>query len=435
MRRLLLLVSVAALAVAVAPASALGSLDPLFVYQPQPPGTPLLPPPAGKLEGPCGLAVGNSGEYFYLADYYHDVVDRLQPKLESPQRKERKVNYIEQIAGVSADNGPCGLAIDDHTSRYLVNERHGAVLRYASPKGAGKTILDPGPASGVAIGPGDGYAYVDDFDHVSVYQPDGAPVEVSGAPLQIGSGTIGAGYGIAVSGYPATNGFLYVPDATSNTVKVYDPATDVESPVATIAAGFTSLRDSAIAVDDSSGEIYVVNDLQPGSADSPEAEVDVFRADSAPKGRLEYNIIDSRPAGLAVDNSGSLSQGRVYVTSGDTELASVLIYPADAAGAEALPPLPIPQPLPSGLAAEAPLPELPPPLTCVGDSCQHLPSEPRDPTLGTLLVAAGDGPVRWFDIDRTAHVLRLRGHHHKGRGNGRLHRQLGHSPHRAHRHS
>jgi DNA-binding beta-propeller fold protein YncE len=426
MRRALLLASVAVLAaLAVAPSAALGSPDPLvFTPKPppgphpppepgEPPPPPPKPPPVGSFEGPCGLAVDTSGD-FYVADYYHDVIDHYILDIDIVIQKV-EFKYIEQIAGVAADNGPCGLAVDNETGQYLVNERHGAVLGFSSAIGADRIVLDPGPASGVAIGPGDGFTYVDDFDHVSVYAPNGTPVEVSGQPLRIGAGSLGAGYGIAVSGYPATKDFVYVPDATSNTVKVYDPATDTENPVQELDRRFTSLRDSAVAVDDSSGEVYIVDNLQPGTTDSPEAVIQIFAADGSYEGRLKYNIIDARPPGLAVDNSG-ISQGRVYVTTGNTALASLMVYPAHSAGSEARAAIPNEPFLPPGQGAEAPLPEPPPPVTCVNDSCQELSSQPRDLPLATLLDAPGNGPVRFFDTNRVSRVLKLRGHHRHRRG-------------------
>jgi hypothetical protein len=36
------------------------------------------------------------------------------------------------------------------------------------------------------------------------------------------------------------------------------------------------------------------------------------------KGHLKYNIADALSPGLTVDNSGAITQGRVYVTSGNT---------------------------------------------------------------------------------------------------------------------
>jgi DNA-binding beta-propeller fold protein YncE len=405
MRRVVLIGALvwAVLGISALPGVALASPDP-FILTPKPTDEPPVPP-VGELEAPCGLAVDPSGN-LYVSDYAHGAVDRFSSGL----------GYSGQMAGV----GACGLAVDDSISKYIVNEPHGKVLAFTSLSGAGKTTLDPGPATGVAIDPATGRTYVDDGDHVSVYAPNGASVEVSGHPLVIGEGSLIDGYGIAISGNATTKGFLYVPDAATDTVKVYDPATSVANPVEELSIEFTSLRDSAVAVDDSSGEVYVADALQaPHTTECPEAAVHVFAANGSAEGRLKYNVVDAFPPGLAVDNSGGSTQGRVYVTSGNSESSSVMLYQPHSAGTEAAPAPPCPSPLPPGLGAEAPLPEPPSAVTCVGDSCQHLPSEPRDPTLTTLLEAPGDGPVKFFDTNQVAHVRRLSGHHHKGKGKKR----------------
>jgi len=402
MRRALLIVALVLTAFAVLAPAALASPDP-FVFTPGPSDIPPVPP-VGELEAPCGLAVDTSGS-LYVSDYGHNAVDRFNSGL----------GFEEQLTGVAA----CALAVDDEIGHYVVNEPHGAVLSFTSMGGAGRKVLDPGPATGVAIDPTTGFTYVDDIDHVSVYGPSGAPVEVSGQPLLIGAGSLVSGYGVAISNHPATKGFVYVPDSASNTVKVYDPATDPEHPLETFAIEFTSLRDSAVAVDNSSGDVYVADALQaPGTTECPEAAVQVFEADGDYEGRLKYAITDAYPPGLAVDNSGTGTQGRVYVTSGNSESSSVMLYQAHSAGTEAAAAHPCPSPLPPGLGAEAPLPEPPSAVTCVGDSCQHLPSEPRDPTLTTLLEASGNGPVKFFDTNQVAHVRKLRGHRHRGARKG-----------------
>jgi hypothetical protein len=381
------------------PAIASASPDP-FIVTPEP-ETAFAVPPTGYLEGPCGLAVDSAGS-LYLSDYYHDAIDRFSPSIE----------YTNQVTGVDPANGPCGLATDS-TGVLYANSLHGKVTRYASFGGA-KTALDPGPATGVAVAPATNDVYVNRRTYLAVYDSTGAPVEVGGEPLKIGEGSLQDGYGVAVSGFPATAGFLYVPDAATNTVKVYDPATSTDSPVEVIDPGFTSLQDAAIAVDDATGEIYVADDLQPGSSDSPEAAIQVFHSDGSYEGRLKYNVFDARPPGLAVDNSGTSTQSRVYVTSGTSEGSSVMLYQPGSAGSEARPAPEGPSFLAPGQGAEAPLPEPPPSVTCSGDSCQQLPSEPRDPTLTTLLEGAGNGPVRFHDTNRLSHYHRLRGHHHGG---------------------
>ncbi len=399
MRRTLLVSILALGALATVPAVGSATSEP-YTFTPEP-GNAYEVPPVGYLEGPCGIAVDFEGN-FYIADYGHHAIDVFGPSLDYGEQIKEAPTHS---GASSTDNGPCGLAADS-LGRLYVNELHRAVLRL-------NTELDPGPATGVAAEAAGGNVFVDDRTHISAYGPTGAPIEVAGQPLQIGEGSLEKGYGAAISAYPGTKGFLYVADAGSNTVKVYDPATDIENPVEEIAPGFISLRDSALAVDDETGEIYVVDDLQPNVTESPEAVVQVFEADGHYEGRLKYNVFNARPVGLAVDNSGSSSQGRVYVTSGTTEYASVLIYQPGSAGSETYSAPPIREPLPPAQGSGAPLPEPPPPVTCEGDSCQQLPADPTDPTLTTLLEGSVDPPVRYFNTNRLPHYATFRGHHRR----------------------
>ena len=165
-------------------------------------------------------------------------------------------------------------------------------------------------------------------DRPAVYDSAGA------RSRSIGAGSLGDGYGLAISGYAPTAGRLYVPDAASDTVKVYDPAVDTVDPVETIAGppgGFADLHDSAVAVDDATGEVYVIDTLGPQHSETPQAIVYVFDAAGTYEGRLKYNVVNGGPSGLAVDNSGGATQGRVYVTSGITAQAGVYAYPPHAA--------------------------------------------------------------------------------------------------------
>ena len=84
-----------------------------------------------------------------------------------------------------------------------------------------------------------------------------------------GTGTLGNAYGVAVSAFPATEGDVYVADASDHTVKVYDPSVSLTTPVQVIdgantAAGrFVSLADSTLAVDQSNGNLFVVDNTTP----------------------------------------------------------------------------------------------------------------------------------------------------------------------------
>ena len=317
--------------------------DPLFFYTPQPAPPPAapIPPPLGYLDGPCGLAVKSNGN-IYVSDYYHRAVDVLTTL---PGYSSQPLSAYTGAANPHTGpvDDPCGLALDSSGDIYL-NNYHRNVVRFPAPISLGTAeVIDTGdPAdpdadpTGVAVDPATDHAFVDDRTWLAEYDSTGAFVR------KLGEGTLEDGYGIAVSRYPGTPGYLYVPDAASDTVKVYDPSFSTTTPKATISGpsgGFGSLRDSAVAVDNSSGEIYVADTLGPQFTEEPWAVVYVFNAAGIYEGRLKHATIDAAPVGLAVDNSGGGTQGRVYLTSGIGEDASIYGYRAHAATATAQPPL------------------------------------------------------------------------------------------------
>lgn len=322
-----LLCAVGSLAWASAPASA----EPVLFYaslEKEGPANGPYPPGRG-FEGPCGAAVDANG-VFYVADYYHDVVDAF-----TSSRK-----YLTQAVVPDQLDGPCGVALDAAGALY-VNKYHREILKLAPSSfplhaetayQAGEDFGAVAHATGVGVDPVSGEVYVDEGDRISVFQPSGQPVLSGGSPLQIGVGSLEEGYGLALSQHPTTAGFLYVADAASDRVKVYDPSLDVNDPVAEIdgqegpGGGFTSLRDSAVAVDRVSGDVYVADNLQPVGFERPKVAIDVFGATGIYTGRLPIDAVDPRPPGIAVDNSATGSRGRVYVTTGNTEIGAVYIY-------------------------------------------------------------------------------------------------------------
>lgn len=333
MRRIgcVLLAALAAAAIA-PPTGASGAVgDPLFVLQPERQELPpFIPPPLGFFEGPCGLAVDNSGR-FYVSDYYHHAVDVYTPG----------AMYETQIAGVDPVDGPCGLALDS-SNRVYVNNFHRSVVRYDAVPNPGPGVLmadadiEGNRPTGVATSSDDDLL-VDMRTYIRVIDPTGVDEE------PIGAGSIEDGYGVAISAFPGTNSHVYVPDAATDTIQVFDPLTDRDNPVAEIDGSetprgeFVSLKDSAIAVDNATGEVYVVDDLTPEYREGHEGVVYVFGPNGAYKGRLKLSVQLALPAGLAVDNSKGPTQGRVYVTSGYTEEAAVIAYPPDSEGATGLP--------------------------------------------------------------------------------------------------
>jgi len=333
------------LAAAVAPAAhaAIAFEDPLFVATPNQPAKPPVegpvPPPVGNLEGPCGLAVDGGGN-FYVSDYYHHAIDLYHPIVDISRPENNGATYLSQSTGIDPLDGPCGLALDAFGNLY-VNDFHRDVTRYTGGVG---TVIDSAHPTGVAVDTGSNDVYVDDRTQVTVYSPSG--VELG----QIGNGSLLDGYGVAVSGFAGTIGDVYVPDAATNTIKVYPPTLGATSPIATIDGSgtpnghFISLRNASIAIDNSTGEIYVTDMVEPEFSERAETVVWVFTSGGAYEGRLKYSVSNSLPVGLAVDNSGTASQGRVYVTSGNTIRGSIYAYRAHAATPNSVP-------LPPSLAA------------------------------------------------------------------------------------
>jgi DNA-binding beta-propeller fold protein YncE len=314
-----------ALAFALAPASAQAApSDPLFLFSA---GSEV--PPGTGFEGPCGLSVDKNGS-FYVSDYYHDAVDAF-----SSNR-----GYLTQLTGVDPLDGPCATAVDS-SGRLYVNDYHRKVVRYTPssfPVGPGSfygvgVTIDSKDPTGLAVDPASDYLYVNERTQIALFEPSGAPVILAGEEVTVGAGSLQDGYGLAISGFPSTAGRLYVADAKDEVVKVYDPAAaNKEDPVEVIdghavpSGGFSSLRDAAIAVDRVTGEVYVADDIDPAYTERPEATVYVFSSSGAYEGHLKFNVLDARPPGLAVDNSPGGTQGRVYVTSGNSEDAIVYGY-------------------------------------------------------------------------------------------------------------
>jgi DNA-binding beta-propeller fold protein YncE len=292
-------------------------------------------------EGPCGLAIDSHGD-IYVGDYYHDQVLAFPPA--------SGFVFINRMVGEEPADGPCALAVDSSGHLY-VNNLHRNVLRFrlssfppeAFPRngltaGAGATI-DSEHSTGLALDPATGDLYVDDRTYVALYE---APIEPGELPVaKIGLGSLEDGYGVAVSDFEgntefaSTKGYVYVPDAAAGTVKVFNPTLEPAQQligeidgVGTPQAGFASLRDAAVAVDDSDGHVFVVDNLQSLDFEHPRAALDEFNPAGAYRGGLPGvpTLFAGEPNGLAIDNFGGAGQGDVYITSGNTEKAGVYAY-------------------------------------------------------------------------------------------------------------
>ncbi len=268
--------------------------------------TPVFPPPDAQIEGACGVAV--SGAKTYVSDYYRHAVDVFGPNTTIP---------------VGGPNGSCGLASASGGALYA-NLWHQSVVRLLPSV----VTIDEGESTGVAVD-ASGDVYVNDRTRIAVYA---APVVTEAAPVQIiGAGSLGDAYGIAVFA-----GKVYVADAADDTVKVFEPAVDLENPVAVIDGsatpqnGFNSLIDAALAVDPTNGHLLVLDNLQPGFA-HPEAAIEEFDADGTFLGQLSRKVIDGEPSGLAFSN------GSLFATSGNEEGSKVFLFgPYTASGPSSL---------------------------------------------------------------------------------------------------
>jgi DNA-binding beta-propeller fold protein YncE len=279
-----------------------------------------------QVEGACGLAISPSGT-LYVSDYYHRAVHSFTlASLYTSTELLAGGSPSPVLEPINELNAVCGLAVDPAGTLYA-NEFHQRVLRLP-----GEEVIDPGKSTGVAVDD-EGDVYVDDRTYVAVYD---APVVPGEAPaLKIGTGSLVNAYGVAVD---SESGRVYVPDAASETIKVFDPA---GNPVETITgptgqASFSSLANASLAVDESAtegkGHLLVVDNLKPGF-EFPEAAVYEFAADGSYLDRLQTRTVGvlgeekdgpvfGEPSGIAVDQV----TGDLYVTTGNSAHSNVVKY-------------------------------------------------------------------------------------------------------------
>jgi DNA-binding beta-propeller fold protein YncE len=280
------------------------------------PGVPVTPAPLpldaltgygtayGNFDDPCGLAVDRQRGDIYVSDYYHGETKIIKSAGNASEGS---------IGGIAADSGPCGVALGPEGSVYL-NVWHRSVVREG-------VVIDEGGSTGVAADPGDGRVYVDDGSYVAVYEPSGEPVLVGGEAMKIGAGSLGRAFGVAVSNFGPTDGYVYVPDAASGTIKVFDPAVSLGDPIqeidgaATPEGRFVQLEEAAIAIEQSSGHLFLAEQLVAHSKNPPAAVYEFDRFGNY-RGMLPHSLIGGAPTGIAIDESPNPTKGQIYVTTG-----------------------------------------------------------------------------------------------------------------------
>jgi DNA-binding beta-propeller fold protein YncE len=282
--------------------------------------------PEGQIEGACGVAVATSSQTLYVADYYHRAVDAFS--LAGLLQGSQVLDGGDPRTEVNERDAVCGLAAD------AVGNRYGSELHRGVITLPGEEVVDPGPSTGVSVDEA-GNLYVDDRTYVAVYD---APVTPGEPPAEkIGLGNLVDAYGVAVD---SKAGRVYVADAASDTVKVFESTGEPEEPVGEIdgpfEAKFSSLKDAALAVDTSEGEgqghLLVMDDTDPG-AERPGAAIYEFDAAGSYLDRLQNRVyggfgeekvgpLFGEPSGLAVDPG----TGDLYVATGNSVKANVLKY-------------------------------------------------------------------------------------------------------------
>ena len=320
--RLWLGVLAVAVAVALSAPAAEASLHPFMgvVAKGKPTGAPA-PNDVTPMDDACGLAIDSSG-HLYVSDYHPETVQIYADG-----------SYLTQFSTLfKGESSACALAVDS-AGNLFANNLHQSVVRYVPstypfappsfPDYSASTTIDAGRSTGLALDPSTDTLYVTHRDRVSAYE---APASEGDVPTTIGSGALSNAYGAAVSGFADTLGYLYVADAADDTVEVFDPATDTDNPIAMIDGGdvplgeFRDLTDTALAIDDSNGHLFVLDNLRPGF-EEPTAAAYEFDADGEYLGQLQQQIVHGGPSGLAVDNSvdpgTGQPRGAVYVTSGN----------------------------------------------------------------------------------------------------------------------
>lgn len=304
----------AALAFAAVPAQADRTLLTKEALKPDPDPKKPAPLPDGQVEGACGLAIGSGN--LYVSDYYHGAVDIFNAATGAGTQ-------ARFLAG-SPPEGPCGLALSSGGALYA-NLWHQGVARLAPSE----LTFDEAESTGVAVDAA-GNVYVNDRTYIAVYEPSGDEVEEGGEPLQIDLGSSADAYGLAVF-----EGKVYVPDASINAIEVFEPAVDLDTPVATITHSFKSLEDAAVAVDPTNGHLLVADNTQPGFV-HPKAAIYEFDPSGAFLGQLPGSPVHGEPTGLVVAPDGAL-----YVTDGNTELSNAYKYSPYSASLASAPPPPV----------------------------------------------------------------------------------------------
>ncbi len=183
----------------------------------------------GSLEFPCGVAVDSNGD-LYVADGGLNAsgYGRAEGRIYKFHVSETSLTLLSVITRTGRPGSPCGLAIDSNDNLY-VNSIHGFGLggnveKYDS-SGQFESVVDPGPATAIAVDPSNDRLFVD-------HGADGGSTIVeynaAGSPLaEFGAGFIGNSRGVEVE---ASSDHVLVSDTSTHNVHIFGTPASVTVP-------------------------------------------------------------------------------------------------------------------------------------------------------------------------------------------------------------
>ena len=259
---------------------------------------------------PCGVAVGADGS-LYVAVAFNSI-DRYSPA-------SGAVMANSDFNAEMTNTYGCGIAADSSGNVYETQNAFGgagALTKYSpsdfgTDAPAGTPIVSDPLVTAVNVDPSSDDIYADEGDSIHVFDSTGAAFYTFGSSADLGATPSD---GVAVKG---DKGSAYVADLTHNKVDVYPlQARPYDS-------SFASTTPGALAVDQSSGDVYVVDPAHQqirrydaSGASAPFSSLSGSNvldgsggADATPDGSFDFDLSSQ----VTVDNSGTATNGDIYV--------------------------------------------------------------------------------------------------------------------------
>ena len=285
----------------------------------------------------CGVAVDTKG------NLYASSAGESKVKIYDPSHA-----LLTEISNV---NTPCGLAVTTTGALYVSEQATGEVVRYkpnaypfvGTPTYGPREVIDAsGKAKGIAVDPVDNRLYVAAGDHIAVYDSEGS------FEANLGEGTLTEASGVAAYSFSSSGErYLWVADARGlladrlylfggeapASLKLRRELTGSTTPDGSFGFGAAG---SYLAADpgnrDSEGKCVIVGE-QACTAGH------LFLYDAAHKALHEFDatgeyldrtanaaFADAEPTAIAINRSGTVNDGTLYVTAGAGSGAKALAF-------------------------------------------------------------------------------------------------------------